>query len=174
MMKNAALFALGLLAAGVWSHDSARCQTPPSPPLSLAPPLNQGSVPPAETDSVPPPTATAKGSVRSRAAKNVSPHTTEPRSADVESAPIEPGSVSPAQMIDRSPPSAKPAPDYDGFSVGIADEDETSTRTASPARSRRAKQPVNREADRSSGQHPADPGEDDKLKGRLTICRGCK
>ncbi len=215
-MKNATLFALGLLAAGVWSHDSARCQTSLSPPLSLAPPspLNEGSASPAATnsvwppvaapsvsppraaaesptpsaksnvgssratDDVPPPTATArgaKGSVPPRAVKDVPPRATAPRSATVEHTPLESDSVSPAQVIDRSPPSAKPATDYDGFSVGIDDDNDTSSRTTRPVRSRRAKQPkLNQEADRVSGQQSVDPGEDDKLKGKLTICRGCK
>lgn len=210
-MKNATLFALGLLAAGVWSHDSARCQTSLSPPLSLAPPSNEGAASPAAansiwppmaapsasppraaavsptpsarsnvgssraTDGVPPPTATAKRSVPPRAAKDVPPRSTAPRSATVEPTPLESDSVSPAQVIDRSPASAKPVPDYDGFSVGIVDDDDTSGRTTRPVRSRRAKQPkLNQEADRVSGQQSVDPGEDDKLKGKLTICRGCK
>jgi hypothetical protein len=33
-MKNAALFALGLLSVNFWLHDSARCQTSLAPPLS--------------------------------------------------------------------------------------------------------------------------------------------
>ena len=48
-MKNAALFALGLLSANFWPHDSARCQTSLAPPLSLARPA------PPPDDSAPPP-----------------------------------------------------------------------------------------------------------------------
>lgn len=211
-MKNATLFALGLLAAGVWSHDSARCQTSLSPPLSLAPPpSNEGPASPAAansvwppmaepgvsppraagvsptpsaksnvgssraTDGVPPPSATAKGAAPPRAAKDVPPRSTAPRSATVEHTPLESDSVSPAQVIDRSPASAKPVPDYDGFNVGIVDDDDASSRTTRPVSSRRAKQPkLKQESDRVSGQQSVDPGDDDKLKGKLTICRGCK
>lgn len=211
-MKNATLFALGLLAAGVWSNDSARCQTSLSPPLSLAPPpSNEGTASPSApnnvwppmaepsslppraaavsptplakshvgssraTDDVPPPTRGAKGSVPPRAARDVPPRTNAPRSDTVEHTKLEPDNVSPAQVIDRSPPSAKPVTDYDGFSVGIVDDNERSSHATHPVRPRRAKQPkANQEADHVSGQQSVDPGEDDKLKGKLTICRGCK
>lgn len=208
-MKNATLFALGLLAAGVWSYDSARCQTSPSPPLSLAPPpSNEGAASPAAansvwppmaapstpsraaavsptpsakrnvgssgaTDGVAPPTETANGPVPHRAAKDLPPRATAPRAAAVEHAPLETDNVSPAKPIDRSSSSVKPVADHDGFSVGIVDDDDTSSRTTRTIRSRRAKQP-NQEIDRVSEQQSIDPGEDSKLKGKLTICRGCK
>jgi len=201
-MKNATLFALGLLTAGVCSYDSARCQTSPSPPLSLAPPPSNevapspaaanGLWPPraaavsptpsansnvgssGATDGVPPPTETAKGSVPHRAARDLPPRATAPRALTVERTPSETDNVTPAPLIDRSS-SVKPVADYDGFSVGIVDDDDTSSRTKRTIRSRQAKQPkLNQEIDRVSEQQSADPGEDNKLKGKLTICRGCK
>ena len=201
-MKNATLFALGLLTAGVCSYDSARCQTSPSPPLSLAPPpSNEVAASPSAansvwppraaavsptpsaksnvgssgaTDGVPPPTETAKGSVPHRAARDLPPRATAPRAATVEHTPSETDNVTPAPLIDRSS-SVKPVADYDGFSVGIVDDDDTSSRTKRTIRSRQAKQPkLNQEIDRVSEQQSADPGEDNKLKGKLTICRGCK
>ncbi|MBR0753053.1 hypothetical protein JQ604_12740 [Bradyrhizobium jicamae] len=87
---------------------------------------------------------------------------------------MESGSVPPPHVIEGAPSSVRPATDHDGFSVGISDDDDTSSRPARPVKSRRAKQPINQEADRASGQQSVDPGEDDKLKGKLTICRGCK
>ena len=162
-MKNAALFALALLAAGVWPHDSARSQTSLSRPLSLAPPppLNEGAASPATTDSVPPPTA--------------APSASPPRAAAVSPAPSAKSNVGSSRTTnDVPPPSAKPAADYDGYSVGTVDDDEASSGTTRPIRSRRAKQPAHQEADRISRQQSVDPGDDDKLKGRLTICRGCK
>ncbi|MVT64639.1 hypothetical protein GPL21_05860 [Bradyrhizobium pachyrhizi] len=217
-MKNAALFALGLLAAGVLFHDSARCQTSLAQPLSLAPPplSEQGAAPPAAAptnsvwppmaapsvsppraagkrptssaksnvgsspamDDVPPPAETAKGSVPPRAAKDVPPPASgagAPPSATVKDTPSASDDVSPAPVIDRLPPLAKPATDYDGFSVGIVDDNDASSRTTRPVRSRPAKQSKRgQEADRVSGQQSVDPTEDDKLKGKLTICRGCK
>jgi hypothetical protein len=74
--KNAALFALGLLVAGVWLHDSARCQTSLAPPLSLAPPpplSEQRSAPPAATNSVWPPMAAPSVSPPRAAAKSFTP-----------------------------------------------------------------------------------------------------
>ncbi|WP_157113682.1 hypothetical protein [Bradyrhizobium embrapense] len=215
-MKNAALFALGLLAAGVLFHDGARCQTSLAPPLSLAPPpplSGQGTAPPAAAptnsvwppmaapsvspprvagkhptssaksnvgsspamDDVPPPAETAKGSVPARAAKDVPPLASAPPSATVKDTPSAPDDVSPAPAIGRLPPLAKPATDYDGFSVGTVDDNDASSRTTRPVRSRAAKQSKRgQEADRVSGQQSVDPREDDKLKGKLTICRGCK
>ena len=201
-MKNATLFALGLLTAGVCSYDSARCQTSPSPPLSLAPPpSNEVAASPSAansvwppraaavsptpsaksnvgssgaTDGVPPPTETAKGSVPHRAARDLPPRATAPRAATVEHTPSETDNVTPAPLIDRSS-SVKPVADYDGFSVGIVDDNDASSRTTRPVRSRPAKpSKLGQEADRVSGQRSGDPAEDDKLKGKLTICRGCK
>ncbi|WP_456623648.1 hypothetical protein [Bradyrhizobium sp. P5_C12] len=37
-MKNTTLLALSCMVVGVWSQDSARGQTSPAPPVSLAPP----------------------------------------------------------------------------------------------------------------------------------------
>ncbi|WP_074125220.1 hypothetical protein [Bradyrhizobium sp. NAS96.2] len=83
--------------------------------------------------------------------------------------------VSPAPVIDRLPPLAKPATDYDGFSVGIVDENDASSLTTRPVRPRPAKQPkLDQEADRVFGLQSVNPADDDKLKGKLTICRGCK
>ncbi|MFQ3457188.1 hypothetical protein PMN64_28280 [Bradyrhizobium sp. UFLA01-814] len=214
-MKNAALF--GLLAAGVWFHDSARCQTSLAQPLSLAPPpplSEQEAAPPAATNSVwppmaapsvsppraagkrptpsaksnvgsspatdvvPPPAETARGSVPPRAAKDAPPLASgagAPPSATVKDAPSASDDVSPAPVIDRQRPLAKPGTDYDGFSVGIVDDNDASSRTTRPVRSHPAKQSKRgQEADRVSGQQSVDPTEDDKLKGKLTICRGCK
>ncbi|MGY3447133.1 hypothetical protein [Bradyrhizobium sp. USDA 4473] len=211
-MKNAALFALGLLAAGVLFHDSARCQTSLAPPLLLAPPplSEQGTaLPAAPTNSVWPPIAapsvsppraagkhatssaksnvgsspamddvppaeTAKGSVPARAAKDVPPLASAP-SATVKGTPSAPDDVSPAPVIDSLQPLVKQATDYDGFSVGIVDDNDASSRTTRPVRSRAAKQSKRgQEADRVSGQQSVDPREDRELKGKLTICRGCK
>lgn len=171
-MKSATLFALGLFAAAIWSLDSARCQTSPFPPLSLAPPASNAEAASPDVTNTLPPTATAKRSVPPRAAKDVPPRAAS-RSAAVEHTPSQPDRASPAQAIRRPSPSARPAPDYDGFSVGI--DDDTPSQTTRPVRSHEAKQPkLNQAADRVSKQQTVDPGDDDELKGKLTICRGCK
>ena len=88
-LESAALFAVGFLSVSFWLHGSARCQSSPAPPLSLAAPpsvTGQGS-PPAATchwgglnlwcntpagSSASSPRPTAKGSPPP-AAKNISP-----------------------------------------------------------------------------------------------------
>jgi hypothetical protein len=97
-----------------------------------------------------------------------------PTAAGKETPPTTYDGVSPAPVIGRLPPSPKPATDYDGFSVGIDDSD-TSGQTTRPVRSRPAKQSkLSQEPDSTAGQLSIDEAEDEKLKSKLTICRGCK
>jgi hypothetical protein len=148
-MKNAALFAIGLLSVNFWLLDRARCQTSLSPPLSLArpapspderapPPAVIMASPPTATDDAPPPAATTK-----RAAPPVA----------------------------RGTPSPKPAADYDGFTTGTQNEPVAKLpdlpRTAK--RSKAVKEP-----DSIAGRPPADSAEDESLRRKLTICRDCK
>jgi hypothetical protein len=75
-------------------------------------------------------------------------------------------------------PSPKPAADYDGFSAGIVD-DEHSGQPLLPIRPRPAKQSKLRQTPDSiegpsGSQLLDDQAEDEKLKRKLTICRGCK
>jgi hypothetical protein len=216
-MKNAALFALGVLSVGFSLHDSARCQTSLAPPLSLAPPplTDKGSAPPATTNSVwppmatpnvsppratakssapsattdvwppsatngvPPPPATAKRSVSPATAKDAPlpaiPTEALPTATVKDTPPTAPDHVSSAPVIGRLPPSPKPAADYDGFSIGIVDDGDTSGHTTRPVRPRPAKQSkLSQEPDSIAGQQSVDQPEDEKLKRKLTICRGCK
>jgi hypothetical protein len=83
--------------------------------------------------------------------------------------------VSSTPVIGRLPPSPKPAADYDGFSVGIVDDGDTSGQTTRPVKRRPAKQPkLSQEPDSIAGQQSVDQAEDEKIKRKLTICRGCK
>ena len=185
-MKNAALFALGFLSVSFWLHDSARCQTLLAPPLSLAPPsplTDKGSAPPATTNSawppmatpdVSPPRATAKSSTPS-ATTNVGP----PSATDGVPPPTATAKRSAPAPTAKFSPSPKPAADYDGFTVGIVDDEDTSGQTTLPVRPRPAKQPKLRQKPDSieepwARQQSVDQAEDDKLKRKLTICRGCK
>jgi hypothetical protein len=100
--------------------------------------------------SLAPPTATAERSVPSVTAKDSTP-------------------------VNGRLPSPKPATDYDGFSVGIIDDSEASGQTTRPVRSRPAKQSkLSQEPDSTAEQQSVDQAEDEKLKRKLTICRGCK
>jgi hypothetical protein len=148
-MKNAALFAIGLLSVNFWLLDSARCQTSLAPPLSLARPApspDEGAPPPAiiraspmATDDAPPPKPTAKRSAPPLAAR------------------------------DAPPP--KPAADYDGLTAGAGDEP-VAKLPVSPRAAGRSK--PRKEPDSIATQPSADFGEDEQLKRKLTICRDCK
>ena len=151
-MKNAALFALGLLSVSFWLHDSARCQTSLAPPLSLArpapapvetapPPAVIMASPPAEADDTPPPKAAARR-------------------------PAAPVAV-------RDMPSPKPAADYDGFTTGVVDEPVPKMPAGKPRAANRSK--PGKEPDGAAKQQPSlDYGDDDQLKRKLTICRDCR
>jgi hypothetical protein len=203
-LKSAALFAVGFLSVSFWLHGSARCQSSLGPPLSLAPPpsvTDQGSPPaatsnlaspgvlsprttakgspppatknvspPTATDDVPPRTATAKRSARSAAAKNYPPPAT---AKDAPAPAID--NISPMPGIGKLSPSQEPAADYDGFTVGIDDGEETGQPL--PIRPRPAKQSkVRQKPDTTEGPsaiQSLDDAEIEKLKPKLTICRGC-
>jgi hypothetical protein len=149
-MKNAGLFAIGLLSVGFCLLDNARCQTSLAPPLSLArpapapdvdasPPAIIRASPPTATDDAPPPKATVKRSAPPVAAR------------------------------DAPPP--KPAADHDGFTTHVEDEP-VAKLPVSPRAANRSK--PKREADSIPGQPWADSAEDAQLRRKLTICRDCK
>jgi hypothetical protein len=203
-LKNAALFAVGFLSVSFWLHGSARCESSLAPPLSLAPPppaIDKGSPPPATTNNnvwpplatpnVSPPRATAKGSpppatnnVWPPMATDVPPPTaTTKRSAPTATAkdtlPTATAKEARPPAIDNVSPTPKPAADYDGFTVGIVDDEGTSGQTSPAVRSRPAQQPkLRQQPDSIEGpwarQQSVDQAEDEKLKRKLTICRGCK
>jgi hypothetical protein len=151
------------------------------PPVIVAPPTSataKGSPPPAAknvspamaTDDVPAPTATAKRSARSAAATNSPP----PHNHKDAPAPTI-DNILPTPRVGKLSPSQDPAGNYDGFTVGIDDGEETSQPL--PIRSRPAKQSkVRRKPDTTGGPsaiESLDDTEIEKLKPKLTICRGC-
>jgi hypothetical protein len=126
--------------------------------------------PPTATDDVPPRTATAERPARSAAAKNTPP----PATAKGAPAPAI-DNISPTPGIGKLSPSQEPTANYDGFTVGIDDGDETGQPL--PIRPRPAKQSkVRRKPDTTEGPseiQSLDDTEVEKLKPKLTICRGC-
>jgi hypothetical protein len=116
------------------------------------------------TDDVPPPPATANRSGLPVTAKGASPQAiakdTPPTAID---------DVSP--VIPRLPPSSKPAADYDGLTTGIVDDGDTSGQSTRPVRRPAKQSKLRQEPDRIEGQQSVDV-EDEKLKRKLTICRG--
>lgn len=83
-------------------------------------------------------------------------------------------------MIGGPPPVPNPAADYDGFSVGTVDDNDTSSQVAPPVRSRAAKgsksdldTKTNLDTKGPAAQQLIDQ-EDEALKRKLTICKNCK
>src|SRR5271165_1036801 len=141
------------------------------------PPATKNVSPPMATDDVPARTATAKGSARLAAAKN------SPPPANAEDAPAPaidnilptPGidNLLPTPGIGKLSPSQEPGPD--GFTVGIEDGEEPGQPL--PIRPRPPKQSkVRQKPDTTEGRsaiQSLDDAEVEKLKPKLTICRGC-
>jgi hypothetical protein len=126
-----------------------------------------------------PPTAPAKRLAPSVTAKDAPPPAiaadTLPTATVKDTPPTALDDVSSTPVIGRLPPSPKPAADYDGFSIGIVDDGDTSGQTTRPVGPRPAKQSkLSQEPDGIAGQQSVDQAEDEKLKRKLTICRGCK
>jgi hypothetical protein len=158
---------------------------PPSvilaPPPSVTakgspPPATKDVSPPVATDDVPAPTATAKRSARSAAAKNSPPPANDkdaPAPAIDNILPT-PGidNILPTPRIGKLSPSQEPGPD--GFTVGIDDGEETGQ--PPPIRPRPKQSKVRQKSDIAEGPsaiQSLDDAEVEKLKPKLTICRGC-
>jgi hypothetical protein len=129
---------------------------------------------PLATDDVPPPTAIPK-----RSAPSVTDKDTLPTATAKDAPPTATAKRSAPAPTAKFSPSPKPAADYDGYTVGIVDEEDTSGQPTLPVRPRPAKQPKLRQKLDSieepwARQQSVDQAEDDKLKRKLTICRGCK
>jgi hypothetical protein len=133
------------------------------------PPATKNVSPPMATDDVPPRTATAKGSARSAAAKNSPP----PANAkDAPAAAID--NILPTPGIGKLSPSREPAADYDGFTVGIDDGEETGQPLPiRPRPTKRSKVRQKPDITEAAIQSLGDQAEVEKLKPNLTICRGC-
>ena len=143
--------------------------TPPSVTAKGSPPPAAKNVsPPTATDDVPARTATAKGSARLATAKNSPP----PANAEDARAPAIDNTL-PTPGVGKLSPSQEPGPD--GFTVGIDDDEETGQPL--PIRPRPAKQSkVRQKPDTTEGRsaiQSLDDAEVEKLKPKLTICRGC-
>ncbi|WP_346657719.1 hypothetical protein [Bradyrhizobium sp. 160] len=77
-------------------------------------------------------------------------------------------------MIGTAPQVPNPAADYDGFSIGTADDHDTPSQVTPPVRSRAAKgSSSNLETNGLAGQSSIDQ-DDEALKRKLTICKNCK
>jgi len=76
-------------------------------------------------------------------------------------------------VIGGPAPLPNPAADYDGFSVGTADDNDTPSQVRPPVRSRAKGSKSNLDTNGLAGQSSVDQ-ENEALKGKLTICKNCK
>lgn len=148
-MRRTTLMALSLFVCA-WSQDSARGQTSATPPVSLAPPR---ASPPHSAK-----TAKPKGEPAL-----VTNNRTPPAAAGREPSP---------PVIGGPLATPNPATDYDGFSAGADDDNDTPSRVTPSARSRAAKGST-RDTNGLDAQSAIDQ-EDEALKRKLTICQKCK
>jgi hypothetical protein len=158
---------------------AAKTAPPPATAREVPAPAAENVSPPAPTDDVPPPAATAKRAARSATARNTPPPTVDkdaPASAADNILPS-PGidNLLPTPRNGKPSPSQKPAAEDDGYTAGIDDSEETGR--PPPTRPRPAKQAKVRQkpdtTQRSSATDSLDDTEIEKLKPKLTICRGC-
>jgi hypothetical protein len=77
-------------------------------------------------------------------------------------------------VIGRLPSAPNPAADYDGFSVGAGDDNDTSSQAAPPVRSRAAKGSKADPDTKGAAAYQLIDQEDEALKRKLMICQNCK
>lgn len=155
-MTRTTLLALSLMSIGIWSHDSARGQSSAPPPVSLTPP------------NASPPHASAK----SAKPKNVQPKGEPALVTNDKTRPAAAGREPSPPVIGGPAPTPNPAADYDGFSVGTEDDNDTPSQVTPSVRSRTAKG-SSRDTNSLDAQSSIDQ-EDEALKRKLTICKNCK
>lgn len=94
--------------------------------------------------------------------------------AGAKNSPVTSDRVSSTPATSGPPSLPNPAVDYDGFSVGTVEDNDTSDQAARPMRSRAAKgSKPNLDANGTAAQQSIDQ-EDEALKRKLTICKSCK
>jgi hypothetical protein len=125
------------------------------------------------TDDVPAPTATTTRSARSAVAKNSANDKDSPGPADNILPTPAIDHLLPTPRIGKPSPSQEPAADDDGFTVGIDDSEETGEPLPIKPRPKQSK--VRQKPDIAEGPsaiQSLDDAEVEKLKPKLTICRG--
>lgn len=154
-MRRTTLMALSLFFVCAWSQDSASGQTSATPPISLAPPH---ASPPHNAKNAKP-----KGEPALVTNNRVTNNRTPPAAAGREPSP---------PVIGGPAATPNPATDYDGFSAGADDDNDTPSQVTPPVRSRAAKG-SSRDTNGLDAQSSIDQ-EDEALKRKLTICKNCK
>ncbi|MCP3390981.1 hypothetical protein NLM27_19555 [Bradyrhizobium sp. CCGB12] len=114
----------------------------------------------------------AKGQTSAQPPVSLTPPDASPPRASVKNSRPPPAASSreaSPPVIGGLPSAPNPAADYDGFSVGTVDDNDTPSQPTPAARSRASKDSKsNTDAASSIDQ------EDESLKRKLTICKNCK
>ncbi len=105
---------------------------------------------------------------------SLAPPKASPPRAGAKNSPAGSDNVSSTPATSAPPSSPNPAVDYDGFSVGTVEDNDTPDQATRPMRSRAAKgSKPNPDTKGIAGQEAIDQ-EDEALKRKLTICKSCK
>jgi hypothetical protein len=105
---------------------------------------------------------------------SLAPPKASPPRAGAKNPPAASDSVSSTPATSTPQSSPNPAVDYDGFSVGTVDDNDTPDQATRPTRSRATKgSKPNPDTKGIAGQEAIDQ-EDEALKRKLTICKSCK
>ena len=140
-MRNVTLLALGLMLVVGWPPGGARGQTSGAPPVSLAP---HDASPPRPGANKPARVTTNRASPAATGRATSTPTTGGPQATP------------------------NPAADYDGYSAGVADDNDAPHQVIPPMRSRAA-----RDASSNAEADGLDQ-EDGALKRKLMICQNCR
>src|SRR5882757_4322172 len=105
---------------------------------------------------------------------SLAPPKASPPRAGAKNLPAASDKVSSTPATSGPPSSPNPAVDYDGFSVGTVEDNDTPDQATRPTRPRAAgSSKPNPDTKGIAGQDPIDQ-EDDALKRKLMICQSCK
>ena len=105
---------------------------------------------------------------------SLAPPKASPPRAGAKNLPAASDKVSSTPATSGPPSSPNPAVDYDGFSVGTVEDNDTPDQATRPMRSRAARgSKPNPDTKGIAGQDPIDQ-EDEALKRKLMICQSCK
>ncbi|MET4385691.1 hypothetical protein ABIB73_001426 [Bradyrhizobium sp. F1.4.3] len=105
---------------------------------------------------------------------SLAPPKASPPQAGAKNSPAASDSVSSTPATSGQPALPNPAADYDGFSVGTVEDNDTPDQPTRPMRSHAAKgSKPNLDTNGTTAQQSIDQ-EDEALKRKLTICKSCK
>ena len=105
---------------------------------------------------------------------SLAPPKASPPRAGAKNLPAASDSVSSTPATSGPPSLPNPAVDYDGFSVGTVEDNDTPDQATRPTRPRAARGSKPNPDTKGSTAQDAIDQEDEALKRKLTICKSCK